>query len=168
MLGYYENFPRLIHRTTCFASPVSIKRLQEVLTDTLRKLNDQTLNFEAITDSLVSQYIVKLEFGVAETDSFNYLDSEEANRLLETIRKNPLQTLDFLCAVRYYRVQKEKKEPLRFDYYMLRFTFSENSVEISIFHERGPRHVSPEDIISLIAKKVNETSTKKILKEPSS
>ena len=54
--------------------------------------------------------------------------------------------------------------PLRFDYYMMRVAFGKNVVEIRVFHERGPRYVSPEDLVAFFVTKVNETSKRKILK----
>jgi hypothetical protein len=61
-------------------------------------------------------------------------------------------------------MQNGKKTPLRFDYYMMRFIFNKDSMEIQIFHERGPRYISPEDITDFIGGKINERFSKKILK----
>ena len=72
--------------------------------------------------------------------------------------------MDFFCALRYYRIQNGKKTPLRFDYYMLRFTFNKDSVTMQIFHERGPRYISPEDIANLVINKLAANFSKKILK----
>jgi hypothetical protein len=47
---------------------------------------------------------------------------------------------------------------------MIRFTFNKNYVEVLVFHERGPRHISPEDIVDLIANKINEAFQRRILK----
>jgi hypothetical protein len=54
--------------------------------------------------------------------------------------------------------------PLKFDYYMIRFAFSKNTMEMRVFHERGPRYISPEDITTFIVNQINKASTKKILK----
>jgi hypothetical protein len=164
MLGVYENFPETIHRIALFASSVSNKRLQQALIETLEKLNNETLTLETIADPSVPQCTVSFELGIAETASFNYLDNEEASRILKMARKNPFQIMDFLCAVRYHKTQGEKKRPLRFDYYMLRFTFDGNSIGMLVFHERGPRYMSPEDIINLFANRVNQASQKRIMK----
>jgi hypothetical protein len=71
--------------------------------------------------------------------------------------------MDLFCAIRYYK-KGEGRSPLKFDYYMLRLIFDKGFVEMQIFHERGPRHVLPEDIINLVVKKVNESFSKKVLK----
>jgi hypothetical protein len=73
--------------------------------------------------------------------------------------------MDFFCAVRYYKGAGEKKAPLKFDYYLMRLVFGKNSVEIQVFHERGPRYISPEDIVTFLVNMVNETSARKILKK---
>jgi hypothetical protein len=70
--------------------------------------------------------------------------------------------MDFFCAVRYYK--GAAKAPLKFDYYLLRFAFGKNSVEIQVFHERGPQHISPEDLVAFLVNEINETSARKILK----
>ncbi|MEM2975934.1 MAG: hypothetical protein QW821_05910, partial [Candidatus Bathyarchaeia archaeon] len=95
---------------------------------------------------------------------FNYLESEEIQRVLKEIRRAPLQIMDFFCALRYYREQNGKKYPLKFDYYMLRLIFNKGSVEALVFHERGPRHVSPEDLVNLIIERVNQSYSRKVLK----
>jgi hypothetical protein len=73
--------------------------------------------------------------------------------------------MDLFCAVRYYKEKTEKRTPLKFDYYIMRAVFGKNAVEVRVFHERGPRYISPEDIVTFLAKKINKTSTKKILKK---
>jgi hypothetical protein len=72
--------------------------------------------------------------------------------------------MDFFCAVRYYKCSAEKKTPLKFDYYMIRVIFGD-SVEIRVFHERGPRYISPEDIVTFLVNMTNEATARKILKK---
>jgi len=164
MLGFYENFPLNVHKTVRFATLISSKRLQETLMQMFREMNYKNFNLEDIADPSVHQCTVIFEFGIAETNSFNYLDDEETNRALRIIHKKPLQVTDFLCAIRYYKTQNGKKTPLKFDYYMLRFRFDKNSAEMQIFHERGLRYMAPEDIVNLIANKINEKFSRRILK----
>jgi hypothetical protein len=164
MLGLYENFPKIVHKTTLFATSISNKRLQQALIQTLQKINNKNFNLETITNPSVPQCKVILEFGIAETNNFNYLDTEETNKVLKIIQKKPLQIMDFFCALRYYKMQNEKKTPLRFDYYMIRFTFNKDSMKMLIFHEKGPRYISPEDVAKFVTNKISETFSKKILK----
>jgi len=104
------------------------------------------------------------EFGIAQNGGFNYLDEEEKNKTLAIIKKSPLHIMDFLCAIRYYRMEEQERRPLKFDYYMLRFIFDRNAIEIRIFHERGPMRISPEEIADFIASKTNQAFSKRILK----
>jgi hypothetical protein len=164
MLGLYENFPKTVHKTAFFATSTSNKRLQQALIQTFQKINNENFNLETITNPSIHQCTVILEFGIAETNNFNYLNIEETNKVLKIIQKKPLQLMDFFCALRYYKMQSEKKTPLKFDYYMLRFTFNKDSITMQIFHERGPRYTSPEDIANFVVNKTGETFSKKILK----
>jgi hypothetical protein len=165
MLGLYENFPATIHKTAHFNTLSSNKKLQQRLTEALQKLNTETLSLETVTDPSIPKGTVNFEFGIAEANNFNYLDSEEAITLVKTINKSPLEIMDFFCVAQYHKPQKEKATRLRFDYYMLRFTFHEGSMDTVVFHERGPRYMSPEDIVNLIVNRVNQGSLKKMLKE---
>jgi hypothetical protein len=164
MLGLYENFPKNVHNIAHFKASASKKRLQRALTQMLFKLNNETFSLEDVTHPSVPQCVVNFEFGIAEANNFDYLDNEEINRVLKIIRKKPLQFMDFFCAIRYYKTQNKKKTPLKFDYYMLRFIFNKKSTEIQVFHERGPRHVSPEEITNFVVNKINEKFSRKILK----
>jgi len=164
MLGFYENFPINVHKIVHFGASVSKKRLQGALTHVLCKLNDETFSLEDVAHPSVPQCTVIFEFGIAEANNFNYLDKEETNRILKSINKKPFKIMDFFCAIRYYKTQNRKKTPLKFDYYMLRFISNKKSTEIQVFHERGPRHVSPEDIANFVASKINENFSRKILK----
>jgi len=163
MLGTYENFPERTHKTALFTVSSSNKRLQQTLIQTFRKANSETFNLENIADPSVPQCSAIFEFGIAEANNFNYLDDDETNKAIRIIQKKPLSLVDFFCAVRYYRMQEDKKTPLKFDYYILRFIFNKNAMSMQIFHERGPRYVSPEDVANFVLNKTNEASSRKIL-----
>ena len=169
MLGFYENFPVNIHRTDNFTSPLSSKKLQQRLIQVLHKINRETFSFEGIAYPTVPECTIIFEIGIAEAKSFNYIDEEETKRVLTVLRKETLRLMDFFCAVRYYKGSGEKKKPLKFDYYMMRTIFSEKTMEVQVFHERGPRYISPEDIVAFLVNEINKTSARRILKrvEPS-
>ena len=164
MLGFYENFPKNIHRIESFASAFSIKKLQQRIIRVLREINRTTFSFEEIAHPALPQCTIHFEMGIADAESFNYIDEEETNRVLNALKKEQFGVMDVFCAVRYYKAVAEKKTPLKFDYYMIRFVFSKDTMEIRIFHERGPRYISPEDITTLLVSQINKTSTKRILK----
>jgi len=162
MLGVYESFPENVHRIADFAASTPTKKLQRTLIQVLRKLNE-TAGLDGRADSAVSRCTVVFEFGIAEGKDFNYLDDEEASRAIDCISKKPFVTMDFLLIIRYYKMQEQKRSPLRFDYHMLRFAF-DKYLEIRVFHEKGPMRMLPEEIIDLIVSRINETVSKRILR----
>lgn len=164
MLGVYESFPENVNKTVLFASPISSKRLQQAVTEIFQKLNTISLRLEDVSTPSVPECSVIFEFGIAETQNFTYLDVEEKERLLKKMHEKTFQTMDFLCVIRYYRMQNGKKTPLKFDYYMLRFRFSKGLMEMQVYHEKGSMHVSPEELVDLVRERINETFHKKILK----
>ena len=105
------------------------------------------------------------EFGLAEDAGFNYLSPPEVLRAVDFVDQEQVYTLDFFCSIRYYRGNGETRVALKFDYYMLRTVFSKGLLELRVFHERGPRYLSPEDVTSFIVKGVNIESNKTVLRQ---
>jgi hypothetical protein len=165
MLGRYDNFPENIHRIEIFTSSLSTTKIQQRLIQVLQDINRRTFSFEEIAHPIVPGCSVIFEVGIAEAKSFNFIDKEEAKKVLSVLRKETLRLMDFFYAVRYYKGTAEKKTPLKFDYYMIRVVFSKDSVEIRVFHERGPRYILPEDIVTFLVKRINEASARNILKK---
>ncbi len=164
MLGFYDNFPVNIHRTEIFASSVSNRKLQQRLIQVLHGVNCKTFSFDEVANPSVPDCAIIFEIGLAEAKSFNYLDEEEQKRVLSALRKAPFQTMDLFLAVRYYKGSVEQKKPLKFDYYLLRAVFGDESMEVQVFHERGPRYISPEDLVAFLVNEVNGASARKILR----
>ncbi len=164
MFGFYEAFPHNVHKIVHFVTPISSRRLQQTLIQLLHGLNKTTLRLEDVGTPSMADSVALFEFGTAEDNGFNYLNDEETAKALKIIQKSPPQILDFLCAVRYYRIINEMRKPLKFDYYMLRFTFNPKFLELQLFHERGPMHILPEELVDFIVKKINEIFRRKVLK----
>ena len=166
-LGFYENFPTTIHRVDSFNSALSSSRLQQRIIQVFHLVNGKEFSFEEVTNPTVPQGRVIFEFGLAESGNFNYIDSEEVKKILTFLSKERLYLLDFFCSIRYYKGTNKKKTPLKFDYYMLRTIFSRNILEVQVFHERGPRYISPEELTMFIFTKLNEAKNgnRKILKK---
>jgi hypothetical protein len=168
-LGFYENFPTSIHRIDSFNSTLSIKRLQQKIIQVFYQLNCKEFTFEEVVNPTVPQGRVIFEFGLAESEGFNYIDENELKKTLKLLAKERLNAMDFFCSIRYYRDNGEKKTPLKFDYYMLRTIFGKDVFEVQVFHERGPRYISPEELTAFIFYIINESSSgkRKILKRRS-
>ena len=169
-LGFYENFPANIHRIDNFNSTLSNRQLQHKLIQVFYELNRREFSFEEVTNPTVPHGIVIFEFGLAESEGFNYIDDEEQKKAAAFLAKERLGALDFFCSIRYYKVTGEARTALKFDYYMLRTLFSKDTLEVQVFHERGPRYIAPEELTTFIFNKINEKSSrnKKILKKTKS
>jgi hypothetical protein len=163
MLGVYENFPQIIHLTELFTYTIPSATLQQKIVQVLQGTNRKTLSFEAVAIPTVPNCDVIFEWGIADGDGFTYVDGEQAQKVLNAVRQKPLRVIDLFCSIRYYRNAPEKRQPLKFDYYMMRMEFEKKTMIIQVFHERGPRYISPEDTTAFLIRKVNESSKKKIL-----
>jgi hypothetical protein len=164
-LGLYENFPQNIHMVESFNSVLSIKQLQLKLIQAIYDANRREFSFEEIANPTIPEGKVIFEFGLAESEDFNYIDDEELKKALVFFAKERVQTIDFFCAIRNYKGSGEKKRALKFDYYMVRTVFSKDKLEVQVFHERGPRYISPKDLMMFIVDRINEGSNRKVLKK---
>lgn len=164
-LGFYENFPSNIHMVESFNSTISSKQLQQRLIQVFYDVNRKELSFEEVANPTIPECKLIFELGLAEAKSFNYIDEEELGRTLNLLEKERLHTMDFFCAIRYYKGNAEKKTALKFDYYLLRTVYNRDVFEIQVFHERGPRYISPEDLALFIFNKINEAAKRKVLKK---
>jgi len=165
MLGLYENFPQGIHRVEVFSSSLSKKRLQQQFIQFFRDINRKNLSFEDVGNPAVPGGTVIFDVGLADAQAFSFIGKDEAQKILSAIEQEALPVLDLLCVIRYYKNVKPKKTPLKFDYYLTRIAFGKDkTVELQLFHERGPRYVGPDDLIAFIVRKVNAAAPRKILK----
>ena len=162
-LGFYENFPVNIHMVETFNSALSSKQLQQRLIQVLYEINRGEFSFEEAANPTIPECKLIFEFGLAEAEGFNYIDEEEVKKVRTLLGKEQMHLMDFFCAVRYYK--GEKKKALKFDYYLLRTIYDEDILEIQVFHKKGPRYISPEDLTMFIFNKINEASNRKILKK---
>ncbi len=165
VLGFYENFPSSIHLLDTFSSVLSNKLLQQKLIHVFFEANRNEFSFEEVANPTVPDAKVIFEFGLADGVGFNYIDEEETKKAVNLLAKEKLHTIDFFCSIRYYKYKAEKKTPLKFDYYLFRTVYGKDKFEIQVHHERGPRYISPKDLVAFIFNKINEDSNRKILKK---
>jgi len=166
-LGYHENFPKQVHRVEGYNTNLTAKQLQEKILRTLRDANYKEFCFEEITTPTIPDGLVIIEFGLADGQSFSYLDEVTLETAVDNLSKE-VKTLDFFCVIRYYKGEGDKKTPLKFDYYMLRTLYSKCALELQVYHERGPRYVSPEDLTDFLFSQINANQTRKVLKRVTS
>jgi hypothetical protein len=98
-----------------------------------------------------------LELGIAEEDTFTFLDKEELNRLETSLKtEGAVSVLDFFCALRYHTTAPNgKTKPLKFDYILLRFAFQRKTLELFLAHERGIQRTPLEDFAIFLINRIN-------------
>ena len=164
MLGVYNKFPKDLQWTGSFFVSVSAKRLQQILFDSIERLNIETLDLEEIADPSIPNCKVNFEIGVADGDEICLLDDETKLKLLAVLKKRSFERLDFLFVVRYRKMSSGLGVRMRFDYYLLRLLFNEKVVQFDLAHKKGVRHTAPSDVANLIVDRINAAYTRKILK----
>jgi len=157
LLGRYENFPQVVHGIARFTFPASTQQLQKAILEVAHQLNHEVYSVKDFTPFLTSNCRVSFEFGIAEDMTFSYLDKEELERFRRQIETKPLRIIDIFSVIRYRIINtKGKRTRLKFDYNMLRFTFSRKTMEMLVSHERGNQRISLEDFITFLTNKINE------------
>ena len=161
MLGLYENFPAIPHAKASFTCPSPTKTLQEAIVCTLNRLNTQEIGLDTITHAPPDGCKIGFEFGIAEGTTFNYLNPEETERFRKTLaKKETVLNIDFLCVVKYHLSGSEKRQPLKFDHFLLRFIFRRPEMQLRVLHEKGTQHVSIEELIGFLTEQINTELTK--------
>ena len=154
MEGIYEDFPKVHHGVAVFSCEAECEALQRALIRLFHRINMGVEPVEA--PALTSQGVsLILEIGVASGLAFNFIDDEEMGRWVDLLRERKLDTIDFILIARYYVSRGGRRRPLRFDYYMLRFTFRPGAMEIRVHHERGTRRLPIEDLLRLLGEKIS-------------
>jgi hypothetical protein len=164
-LGVFDNFPPNIQFVQSFTSTVPSRQLQEKLIQTLYEINKKEFSFEEVGHPTIPGCRIIFEFGLADTDCFNYIDEEEVKKAMELLANQSLENMDFFCAIRYYKGEGEKKRALKFDYYLIRTVYNRSIFEIQVYHKKGLKYVPPEDLSLFIFNKLNATSNRKALKK---
>ncbi len=123
----------------------------------MHSLNKQTIDMRTITKAALTDQTVNFEFGIADADTFNFLDEEEFQRIKNILKQQALPVLDVFCVARYHTQEPGgKRKSLKFDYNMLRFTFGKNNIELFVYHERGTQRIPLEDLVTFIQNQINK------------
>ncbi len=164
-MGVYSNFPPNVQFIKNYTFTISIRLLQQKILQQLSAVNRRELSFEEVSIPTIPGGVIIFEFGLAEEAAFNFLSETEAKKAINYVANKQVRKLDFFCAIRYYKAAGEVRQALKFDYFLLRTIFGKGSFEAQLFHERGPRYLSAEDLADFIIKQVNDTADRAILKE---
>jgi len=151
MEGTYAHFPDTYHCVALFLYKASRRKFQKSLIGLFYEMNmgEESFNIQSITSHGIK---IAFDIGIADELTFNFIDDEERNKWLSILDKREFEILDFLLIARYYVSRGGRDRPLRFDYYMLRFLFGHKGVELRIYHEKGTRRLSIEDLVDLLYK----------------
>ena len=151
MEGVYAHFPDAYHCAALFLHKASRRKFQKSLIGLFYEMNvgEESFNVQSITSHGIK---IAFDIGIADELTFNFIDDEERKKWLSILDKREFEILDFLLVARYYVSRRGRERPLRFDYYMLRFLFGRGSVELRVYHEKGTRRLSIEDLIYLLYK----------------
>lgn len=164
MLGQYERFPQMVHGIGSFTYKVSAKDLQDAIFQVFHRLNRESYNLIDVIGIPVTQCKVSFEVGIAENISFNFIDTEEMERVQKTIQNDFMPILDFFFISRYHVPKPDgKKVPLKFDYYFLRFVFHQRDMELRIVHDKGIQHIPLEDLVNFVVRQINNELSKEAL-----
>jgi hypothetical protein len=167
-LGVLDKFPPNIRFVQSFNSTISSRQLQQRLIQMLYEINRGEFTFEEVAHPTIPGCTIIFEFGLADADSFNYIDEEEVKKAMNLIANRSLESMDFFCVIRYYKGEGEKKRALKFDYYLIRTVYNRDIFEIQVCHRKGLRYVPPEDLTLFVFNKLNEASNRKVLKKQAS
>jgi len=156
LLGRYDNFPASIHGTARFTYQISTQQLQQAMLHAFYQLNQQKNDLKSVTRASPANCSVGFEFGVADADTFNFLDEEELKKIEDALKQQALRILDVFCAARYIIETAGKSKSLKFDYNMLRFAYQRKNMELFIYHERGIQRIPLEDLAIFLKNQINQ------------
>ena len=141
-------------------------QLQRIISETLHRLNNETHDLSLLTKASPPNCHVNFELGIAEEDTFTFLDKEELARLTEALGKEEtISVLDFFCAIRYQQIMQDgKAKSLKFDYVLLRFAFRRRTMELFLSHQRGIQHLPLGDLTTFLIKRINNELTQNEIK----
>jgi hypothetical protein len=162
LLGRYDEFPGGASRLAQFAYSSPAQALQAAIIRALHALNQQTVNLATLTAASPPNCFVNFEFGVADSDAFCFIDQKELSRLEKTLKTQPMTILDVFCGTRYH-IKKDtgEKKSLQFDYSVLRFTFENGIVDLSLHFIRGNQRIPRKDFILYLKSQIDKELVEK-------
>jgi len=157
-LGIYSSFPALIHGDVILTHDVNVMVLQECVIQAISKVNMERIE-TALSIADRSGYFAgetRFEVRIAEGSSFRSLKPTMKRRLIEYLRvRGEFSTFDYSLTVRY-RIKDDMRHSLHCDKYVVRHLFFEDQMEIQLFHEKGIRRLNPDEVITMLVKRIND------------
>lgn len=160
MFGKFENFPKVVQGSAGYRYNTSKIEIQRIIIKVLYKINERK-RINNISDIKNKNLKIKIDIGIADGSIFNYFDNELLKYYLKNFYNLKFDLLDFFCIICYYSKKNTKYKPLKFDYYILRIELVDHIIRIQIYHEKGPRRVSIEELITYITNIINKELKRK-------
>jgi hypothetical protein len=165
-LGIFTNFPTVIHGWAEAIHNIRQHAVQQATIKALQELNRQHEPYIINVAGESRRYngTKGFEIGVAEGVFFNYLNNETVQRLCNPLSaRQSYHHLDFLIIVTYHYSKYNKVRALNFDYFQLRLIFNTQRIEARLFHNKGIRRTSLDEMLNRILNEINKKMVKSSL-----
>ena len=157
-LGIYSSFPAIIHGDAILTYDVNVKVLQECIVQAISKIHMEKIE-TTLSAADRSGYFpgeTRFEVRIAEGSSFRSLNPSMKRRIIEHLKsRGEFSTFDYSLTIRY-RIKDDMRHSLHCDKYLVRHLFFEDQMEIQLFHEKGIRRLNPDEVITMLVKRINE------------
>jgi len=156
-LGTYLSFPTLIHGHVVLTHDVNVKVLQECVLQAIYKIGMERIETKLSVADRPGYFPgeSRFEVRIAEGQSFRRLDPR-IRRIIDYLRaKDGFSTFDYSLTIRY-RIKDAMRHSLHCDKYVVRHIFFEDQMEIQLFHEKGIRRLNPDEVITMLVKRIND------------
>jgi hypothetical protein len=157
-IGRFTNFPSMLHGTLTATHESPTARVQQAIAHAIYNLNTFKYQYPMSIADHPGTYKGEASFeaGVADGVFFDFLDQENVQKLSATLNtKTAPATLDFLLIVIYRYERDGKRISLNFDHHIIRFSFYNKELELSLFHSKGPRRMPLDELLELVIKRIN-------------
>jgi len=157
-VGICPSFPTLIHGDAILTHVVNVTVLQECVVQAISKIDMEKIETTlSVADR--SGYFpgeTRFEVRVAEGSSFRSLNPPMKRKIIEYLRsRGEFSTFDYSLTIRY-KVKDDMRHSLHCDKYVVRHLFFEDQMEIQLFHEKGIRRLNPDEVITMLVKRIND------------
>lgn len=156
-LGEFTNFPSLTHGLASISHGNNMGKIQRIIIQALYNLNGHKDSYPVSVAGHAGAYEGELAFevGVANGLFFDYLSEEILKELYSPLESGKeYSILDFLVIVTYHYSREKKRIPLIFDHHILRFSFNDGEVEVTLFHSKGTRRMPLDEFLNVIISRI--------------
>ena len=164
--GIFQNFSSLIHGTVKIFHKTSSKKLQQIIVNAFKLLNELRIEqvLSAAGNTSLQKGVIAFEVGIANGLYFEFLNEVTLTKLAKYLQQNIFSIIDVLIIVTYHYFKKEKKIPLNFDHYILRLVFHSKELDLYLYHVKGIRRMNIDEFLNYIIELIKKQIIKHHLK----